>query len=767
MKKSRFVKIFIIFMVLLINMMVNSYAIAKEYYLGDINQDGKVDITDELMLLRHICAVKTGKQEKWLFTQDELVYGDIAQNNEIDLTDVLYIKRYIAANKDEGIAKKHPDWLSYSKKVVTPEEPDDISPTVTISKSYEGNVVTAGTTITYSIAVSEDNIKSIDITKIKLTGDLATDSKLEITEDGQIYQAKVTLPDKIGTIGICVDAGMVTDRSDNVNSEVQTDKDYVFTLKETVSSNSISIGVGVHNSFYIKDYDFYLDDVKKVEDRTTNEYTYTGLTEGKSYKVRVYVTVYKDKTSDDTVSGWLEKEVTVATKDGVEVHFIDVMSNSKAADCIFIKTGGGKTILIDTGADDTKEGYENKVAQIDQYLRKNKNGKNGEALLTASNGIVSVDYVVLTHQHIDHVGGFAGLTGVHYKATSPGYMIDENNEINGDKVRYEFGKIVLGCNATIYEGDEVLQKDGVDIADGAEGIHTTQAAKDKAIYCYANATNKLVKVIAGNVLKIDNTVLNIFWPYPREDISSAWLSSQGSGIRKNVSVINTSTTKKVYDMTATNNNSIIIKLINGHRKMLLMGDAEFYTEEILLGIPANQVASESSELSEGLKIDSSNGGTSQDSAISTDYTSLMYDLVRNQFGGCTTVAQLENKYKISRLTKKDLEAQILKKGHHDIGNSTSIPFLNAVRPSKIVTTGFAHYAASIVRAVENGTDYRIRQYYNSSYCGLASGKVVLTPNNWYNHVFCVKDDKANKGKGSFYIYTGNGRSWDSSNAYSK
>ena len=95
MKKSRFVKIFIIFMVLLINMMVNSYAIAKEYYLGDINQDGKVDITDELMLLRHICAVKTGKQEKWLFTQDELVYGDIAQNNEIDLTDVLYIKRYI------------------------------------------------------------------------------------------------------------------------------------------------------------------------------------------------------------------------------------------------------------------------------------------------------------------------------------------------------------------------------------------------------------------------------------------------------------------------------------------------------------------------------------------------------------------------------------------------------------------------------------------------------------------------------------------------
>ena len=90
-----------------------------------------------------------------------------------------------------------------------------------------------------------------------------------------------------------------------------------------------------------------------------------------------------------------------------------------------------------------------------------------------------------------------------------------------------------------------------------------------------------------------------------------------------------------------------------------------------------------------------------------------------------------------------------------------------MRPSKIVTTGFAHYSASIVRAVENSTDYRIRQYYNSDYCGLASGKVELTPNNWFNHVFCVKEDKTNKGKGSFYIFTGNGRSWDSSNAYQK
>ena len=854
MKKSQVIKIAILFIVLLINMVINSFAMAQEYYLGDINQDGKVDISDELMLLRHICAVKTEKQETWLLSEDELAYADITEDNKVDITDVLYIQRYIAASKEESVAQKHPDWLEYVKKITIPQEPEQISPTgvsfdrnviivvlgdqtkqklnatisptnanrdteliwesedeqvakvsqsgevtavgigkttikattangkiascmvivmeeespkVVITRLYDGNVMTAGTTVSYLVAVTGKRIESVDISKIKLIGDLANESKFEIIGSEPNYEVLVTLPNKVGTIGIKVEEGMATNISGKKSDSVQTSNDYVFTLEETVTSNSISIGVGVHNSFYVKDYDFYLDDVKMAEDRTTNEYTYTGLTEGKTYQVKVFVTVYLNKTSDDTVSGWLEKDITVTKNDGVEVHFIDVVGSKKAADCIFIKTANGKTILIDTGADNTAEGYENKVAQIDQYLRKNKNGRNGEALLTASNGIVAVDYVILTHQHIDHVGGFAGLTGVHYQATSPGYFIDENNQINGDKVRYEFGKIILGCNATIYKGDEVLQKDGVNIPDGAEGIDTTQAAKDKAIYCYANATDKLVKVTAGNVLKIDNTIFNIFWPYPRQDISSAWLSSQGSGIRRNISVTSTSTTKKVYDMTATNNNSIVIKLINGHRKMLLMGDAEFYTEEILLGIPAKQVASKSSTLEEGLQIDSSNGGTSQDSAISTDYTSLVYDLVRNEFGGCTTVEQLENKYKISRLTPKDLEAQILKKGHHDIGNSTSISFLNTVRPSKIVTTGFAHYSASIVRAVENSTDYRIRQYYNSDYCGLASGKVVLTPNNWFNHVFCVKEDKTNKGKGSFYIFTGNGRSWDSSNAYQK
>ena len=44
MKKSQVIKIAILFIVLLINMVINSFAMAQEYYLGDINQDGKVDI---------------------------------------------------------------------------------------------------------------------------------------------------------------------------------------------------------------------------------------------------------------------------------------------------------------------------------------------------------------------------------------------------------------------------------------------------------------------------------------------------------------------------------------------------------------------------------------------------------------------------------------------------------------------------------------------------------------------------------------------------
>ena len=62
-----------------------------------------------------------------------------------------------------------------------------------------------------------------------------------------------------------------------------------------------------------------------------------------------------------------------------------------------------------------------------------------------------------------------------------------------------------------------------------------------------------------------------------------------------------------------------------------------------------------------------------------DYMSLVNDLISNNYEECTTISELENRFKISRLTEKDLNAQVLKIGNHGECNATSIPFLDLVK----------------------------------------------------------------------------------------
>ena len=655
------------------------------------------------------------------------------------------------------------------------ELPETPAPIVKIETPYEGKIITAGSKVQFPITIVGDNITNTNKNKIKLSGSLANSSSLVISGSGNSYTAEVTVADEVGTLGIYVEEGMVTNSSDKTNSKVQKDEDYVFTLNESTASDYISVAVGVHNSFYIKSYDYYLDDEKIIGNRTTNDYTFSGLTEGKTYNVKVKVNIYKNKTSDEIISGWLEKDITVKSNNGLEVHFIDVVEGIAAADCTFIKTKNGKTIMIDTGADDSGDSYVNKVAEIDKYLRKEKNSKDGTSLVNAVNGVVHIDYAILTHSHIDHIGGFAGLTGVHYQASNPGYFVDNNNTINGEKVRYEFDNIVLNCNAKVYNGNEVLTKDGVPIKDGAEGNDTTQSAKSKAIYCYANNTNKLITVKAGNVLKIDNTIFNIFFPYDPADLPTTWLytstdasGNSTSGVREKPQILSSRGNAFGTTMTLGNNSSIVIKVMDGSRKLLLMGDSEFLVEEFLLGIPSKQILSKNSNLNNGLKIDSSTGGQNSDNKTLTSYVSLVNDLLTHNYGGCSSLDELEQKYKLSRFTEKDIFAQVLKKGHHHVRNSTSIPFLNVVRPNKVVVSGIADCEDSTVRCVEIGVDYRLRQYYKSSYVGTAGNiPVNLTSSNWFEYIYGVDYDLTNKSKGSFYIYTTTGRSWNYTNPDSK
>ena len=63
-----------------------------KYEIGDINNDGKIDITDLLMLKRHITA---GSRTEWILTGNSLTAADMNEDENVDITDMLMLKRKI------------------------------------------------------------------------------------------------------------------------------------------------------------------------------------------------------------------------------------------------------------------------------------------------------------------------------------------------------------------------------------------------------------------------------------------------------------------------------------------------------------------------------------------------------------------------------------------------------------------------------------------------------------------------------------------------
>lgn len=93
--------------------------------------------------------------------------------------------------------------------------------------------------------------------------------------------------------------------------------------------------------------------------------------------------------------GWFDKwlypetqpVVTLPTTGAVSVHFLE-LGNAATGDSIYIKAGD-VDILVDAGSDydsaDTIEGY------VDRYCEDN-----------------TLEFVIVTHSHLDHIAGFAG-----------------------------------------------------------------------------------------------------------------------------------------------------------------------------------------------------------------------------------------------------------------------------------------------------------------------------------------------------------------------
>ena len=69
--------------------------IIQQIKKGDINFDDKIDITDVILLKRHLIAEN---RTNWILTGDNLEAADMNENGKVDISDLLLLKREVAQN---------------------------------------------------------------------------------------------------------------------------------------------------------------------------------------------------------------------------------------------------------------------------------------------------------------------------------------------------------------------------------------------------------------------------------------------------------------------------------------------------------------------------------------------------------------------------------------------------------------------------------------------------------------------------------------------
>ena len=80
--------------------------------LGDGNQNGKIDISDYIALLRHIAATGNNNlPRKWILSSEQQVLADVTQDGELNISDIVRYRRHLAASGNSNIANKYPKWI--------------------------------------------------------------------------------------------------------------------------------------------------------------------------------------------------------------------------------------------------------------------------------------------------------------------------------------------------------------------------------------------------------------------------------------------------------------------------------------------------------------------------------------------------------------------------------------------------------------------------------------------------------------------------------
>lgn len=585
---------------------------------------------------------------------------------------------------------------------------------VTITKADDENAIMGGSETIYNIEVPEEAAAAFDPGMIKMCGTLSESASLLVTGGGTDYQAVVTLPEEPGTIGLYVDDAVMMNGIQSRSAVVPAATDMVFTMLKTSERGktgkdaAITLVIGVPDSFYIKQYTFTLNGAVKST-RTSNEFTYKGLTNGTVYTLGCKVEAYTSKQGNATVvKDLVKKNVQIPSQ--LESHMLEFHSiRVPGGDCHFIRTKNGNTVLIDAGLIGT-------AGNIDNYLR-------GTVGLKPINGVINIDYFINTHPHHDHIEGFERLTGYSWDDTQKKSVYNKTNQVNKN-VRYQFTNVVLGINCKL----PFMQNYNY----------------IKNVIYYAEHFSKLKTVCAGNCFSVDGIIFNILSPYPADVMPLKWLSNSSDNDKFVNDYIRTiiGNNNSEDGSSSKNNQSIVMKIINGGRKFLAMGDAELFTEELLLGKAADAADWD-------VKITNT-----------INHINLARDIAAAEKN--LTPAGAVDRYSLNRFTAKDLGAIVLKKGHHGTANNMSLDFLKAVNVNKIIVSSEMYSTTSPLADTPLAN---AKQYYNEKKLIIIDEKKQINewPTKWQSFIFSTGKHGRD---GGFFIRT-YGRECDFSDPYSK
>ena len=370
---------------------------------------------------------------------------------------------------------------------------------ITNNNIDNGSIVLLGNTCKIYIDIIADKNYIVDTSKINFkepdkitssgavatTTSIAGGAKFDNKTISYNGNGKVEISFKNSTEGYVIfDIGEGFIKYNNQSNVAKRKTYYVASLNISTSEKydnnekeDITAIVGVHNSFYIDNYKFGQIDVQynktnefdSIDSITTNEHTYTGVPSTTKHIVSAKIIVNIDRGDNNyKIEGIISKAFeSEQFNSEVEIYYIDVnhvTDQKMQGDCIFIRAkdsnGNYKTMLVDMGHDSDIP-----AKRINSLLKK----------LNVS----QIDYLLVTHFHGDHCGGYNRLKS--------------NN--------YTINNYIFSCN---YD-----KKDKSDVVVDVQKNHI----------------KKLKTVTAGNCIKLGNALINIYMPYPYENVPKNWLSS--------------------------------------------------------------------------------------------------------------------------------------------------------------------------------------------------------------------------------------------------